>query len=130
MKKLAIILVNLKFEKYNATNFRQQEHIGLGYIGAVAKKNGYPINIINAQFNNIENNEHIIPIIMLGKSIGLLKTPMEKPTARASILVAKAKIINLKPFDGSFNTISSSFFEKDSLIIFIPMKERRTKAIQ
>jgi radical SAM superfamily enzyme YgiQ (UPF0313 family) len=50
---MKIVLTNLKFEKNKITNFRRQEHIGLGYIGAVAKKNGFDIEIINAQFEEL-----------------------------------------------------------------------------
>jgi 8-oxo-dGTP diphosphatase len=34
---MKIVLTNLKFEKNKITNFRRQEHIGLGYIGANIK---------------------------------------------------------------------------------------------
>lgn len=52
-----IVLVNLKFEKYEITNFRRQEHLGLGYVGSCAKKSGYPVKVINAQFDDLETEE-------------------------------------------------------------------------
>lgn len=62
-RKMKITLVNLKYEKGKINNFRKQEHLGLGYIGAVCQQNGHQVNIVNAQFNDIENESIIYEII-------------------------------------------------------------------
>lgn len=54
-----VVLVNLKFEHYKITNFRRQEHLGLGYIAANAEKHGHKVEVINAQFENIETDKVI-----------------------------------------------------------------------
>lgn len=54
---MKLCLINLKFERGNITNFRRQEHIGLGYIGSVCQQEGYEVNLINAQFSSMELSE-------------------------------------------------------------------------
>lgn len=62
-KMMKVVLVNLKFEKGKITNFRKQEHLGLGYIGAVCQQSGHQVCIINAQFDDIENDTIIQRIV-------------------------------------------------------------------
>lgn len=47
------LLINLKFETGHVSNFRQQEHLGMGYIAAVARQNGFDADVLNAQYLNI-----------------------------------------------------------------------------
>lgn len=54
---MRLCLVNLKFEKGNITNFRRQEHLGLGYIGGMCERRGHDVTIINAQFDSIEKED-------------------------------------------------------------------------
>lgn len=54
---MKLCLVNLKFERGNITNFRRQEHIGLGYIGAMCEQEGHEVKLVNAQFTSTELEE-------------------------------------------------------------------------
>ena len=60
---MKLCLINLKFESNEITNFRRQEHTGLGYIGAVCKNAGHEVYIINAQFENIDKCEVLRRIV-------------------------------------------------------------------
>lgn len=71
-KRTTSVLVNLKFEKNKITNFRQQEHLGIGYIAANTKKSAYPVEVINAQFENLTDEMVIRKIKCLSpRVIGL-----------------------------------------------------------
>lgn len=52
---MKLILVNLKFEKGSVSNFRRQEHLGIGYIGAACRAAGYDVQVINGQFEEIDD---------------------------------------------------------------------------
>lgn len=66
------VLVNLKFEAYQITNFRRQEHLGIGYIAANARQLGHRVDVINAQFDDIETEKVIETLIsMQPQVIGL-----------------------------------------------------------
>lgn len=56
---MKICFVNLKFEKGDVTNFRRQEHTGIGYIAAACIEKGYETLIINGQFENMPNSKII-----------------------------------------------------------------------
>lgn len=66
---MKLCLINLKYENGEITNFRRQEHIGLGYIGAVCKNAGHEVKIINAQFDNIDKDEVIRKVKEYGPDV-------------------------------------------------------------
>ena len=71
----------------------------------------------------------VTPIKETAGIILTLKNASVTPTARASMLVATARMVMvLKSTEGSSSSDSQE--AKDSLIILIPMMTSRTKAIQ
>lgn len=56
---MKICFINLKYEIDEVTNFRRQEHTGIGYIAASCIENGFDAHIINAQFENMPNSKII-----------------------------------------------------------------------
>lgn len=51
---MKLCLINLKYESGRISNFRRQEHLGLGYIGSMCEREGHKVEIVNAQFEDIE----------------------------------------------------------------------------
>ena len=76
-----------------------------------------------------EKTAQVIPIMILGSSIGFCNTPKLNPTARASMFVASDKRIRGNPFDGSLLKALPSLL-KDPLIIRIPINDSSVNAIQ
>ena len=91
-----IVFVNLKFEGHKVTNFRRQEHVGMGYIAANLRKHGYQVELINAQFDDIEHDEVLKKIVSLQPAmLGLSLYEMQLQESIAFIRKVKHKFPGL-----------------------------------
>ena len=83
---------------------------------------------VKKDFGGKENSIVVIPIIIMGIHIDISRKAKETPTARASMLVATARVSmcqNPQPPD-----TSSSSLENDSFTILAPIKVSKSHATQ
>ena len=91
-----IVLINLKYEEKSITQFRRQEHLGLGYIASCAIKQGYPVKVINGQFDELEDQIIIKKVIQLQPIVlGLSLYEMQLNQAIGVLTQIKRKLPSL-----------------------------------